>query len=119
METWKLGLGMGAVVAALLAIMACSSGSSGGGGGTFSCGGKGNCPNDTAPTQMQIDQCNALMNDTMCGAKYVALGDCYFANATCDATTGKSTVDQSQCSTQSNAYSTCLASELLDGGFGG
>ena len=118
MKIWKMGLGVGAVFGAIFALMACSSSSSGGGGGGFSCTEKGSCPNDTAPTQMQIDQCNMAMSDPNCGSKYTALGSCLSANVTgCDAN-GKTMVDQTKCQSQEAAYIACALGGV-DGGTGG
>ena len=118
MKTWKIGIGFGAVIGALFTVMACSSSSSSGGGGGFSCTSKGPCPNDTAPTQMQIDQCNQAQMDPNCGAKFTALANCAAANSSCDAN-GKSTTDQSKCMTETNAYASCLLGGVDAGGGGG
>jgi hypothetical protein len=67
---------------------------------------------------MSIDQCNMAQMDATCGAKFTALGNCLFSNATCDAN-GKTTVDQSKCSSQLSDYTNCILGGVDAGGGGG
>jgi hypothetical protein len=90
---------VGAFAAASLALAGC--------GGGFSCSDKGSCSNDVAPTQTEIDACNAALNDSKCGSKFKDAAQCGKDNATCNAD-GVSDVG-SKCDTQTAAYVSCLS----------
>jgi hypothetical protein len=71
------------------------------------------CPADPLPTQSQIQQCEADMNDPTCGADFTALLDCAYANQTCDAS--GHTMPLTACSAQVMAYLNCIMPPF-DGG---
>lgn len=87
---------------ALLALSAC------GGGINFDCHTKGSCPNDTTPTQSDVDSCTAT-EAGVCGSQFKALGACAVEHSKCDSN-GKSTVDSNSCSVQLAAYFSCCNS---------
>jgi hypothetical protein len=114
-KNWKMGLVVAAAVPCLVTVLACSSSSGSGGGGDI-CTQKGNCPNDTAPTQSQIDQCHAAQNDAKCGSKFGALASCAEAHQSCGAD-GKTTTGTA-CQQEGMDYANCVLMGLDAGGGG-
>jgi hypothetical protein len=105
------------VLCALLAVAACSSGSSGGGSGPLGCSSTGRCPNDMAPSAMQVMQCNEGQMDPTCGPKAVALATCQ-ASQPPDCGDAGVTQLAPACQQQDSDYTTCILNEVVDAGSG-
>src|SRR5215472_10064799 len=109
-------LGLGLLVAAAAA--ACSTASSGGGGG-WSCSAKANCPNEPAPDQRTIDECNGALA-SCCGTQFQAKSICESNNVQCDA---QGFVDiqatQAKCASQETAFNGCVTSGCVTDAGGG
>ena len=75
-------------------------------GPTWSCSAKGICPNDTAPTASQIQDCQANLSDPDCGSAFKAEAVCNFSNAECD-DAGMSEASQS-CQSADLAWANCM-----------
>ena len=93
---------LGLAVAGSVALAGC------GGGGSFSCNDKGNCPNDTVPTQAAVNACVAAQAGT-CGSQFKAAGSCAKDHASCGSN-GKSTTDLNACAAQFGAFFQCCQS---------
>lgn len=74
---------------------------------TALCSTRGKCANEPAPTQADIDSCNAAMNAS-CGAKFKAFFQCALNNEVCTAEGGFDlTATELQCPTEFGALLSC------------
>ena len=90
---------LGAVAIASLGLTAC--------GGGFKCTDKGSCSNDVAPSSDAVAACESAKSDSKCGSKFSDLASCAKSHATCDSS-GHSSINQNDCSSQQTAYANCL-----------